>query len=131
MKLKKREVYGAVIVDIHGKLLGGSDSDKLHRFVKGVLDEGKKKIVFNLKNVPWVNSLGIGMLIGAHTSIRNAGGELAMIHVENRIQSLLVVTKLLLIFKTFDSEEGAVKYLTERSGQDGSTPPEVQAPSRG
>ena len=116
MKLTKKEVRGAVVVGIHGKLLGGPDeSDKFHQFFKSIVDEGKKNVVVNLHHTPYANSLGIGMLIGAYTSIRNSGGELVLAHVNDRIMNILVVTKLLLIFKTFETVDEAVDYLLEKA----------------
>ena len=114
MKLKTREVYGAVIVDIDGQLVGGRNSDTFRRFIGGLLDEGKKRIIVNLHNVPWANSPGVGMLIGAHTSAKDAGGELVLTNVTDKIHSILSVTRLLLFFTTFDTVEEAVTYLRER-----------------
>ena len=121
MKLTKKEVRGVVVVGIHGKLLGGPDeSDKFHQFFKSIIDEGKKNVVVNLRRTPYVNSIGIGMLIGAHTSIRKSGGELVLAHVIDRIKNILVVTQLCLIFKTLDTVDEAVDYLLEKAdvGQD-------------
>ena len=114
MKLKKREAYGAVIVDIEGKLIGGPDNvDEFHSFFKSLLDQGMNRIVVNLRKTPWANSQGVGMLIGAHTSATNAGGELVLSNILDRIDDILTTTRLLLIFKTFDTEEEAIKYLNE------------------
>ena len=116
MKLTKKEVRGVVVVGIHGKLLGGPDeSDRFHQLFKSIVDEGKKNVVVNLRRTSYANSLGIGMLIGAYTSIRNSGGELVLAHVIDRINNILIVTKLLLIFKTFETMDEAVDYLLEKA----------------
>jgi len=116
MKLTKKEVRGVVVVGIHGKLLGGPDeSDKFHQFFKSIIDEGKKNVVVDLHRTSYANSLGIGMLIGAHTSIRNSGGELVLARVIDRINNILVVTQLCLIFKEFDTVDEAVDYLLEKA----------------
>lgn len=114
MKLKTREVYGAVIVDIEGQLVGGPNSETFRRYIGGLLKEGKKRIIVNLRNVPWANSQGVGMLIRAHTSAKNVGGELVLTNVTDKIHSILSVTRLLVLFTTFDSVEEAVVYLRER-----------------
>jgi len=111
---KKKETYGAVIVEVEGNLIGGPESEKFHAFFKELINEGKTNIIVNLKKVPWANSQGIGMLIGAHTSIKNAGGELILTNVVDRIESLLVVTQLLRIFKSYDTEDEAVKHFTDK-----------------
>jgi len=112
MKLKKREADGVLVVYVEGKMVGGSDSDKFHDFIKGLLAEGHRQFAINLKKVPWADSRGVGMLIGAHTSIQNANGSLVLTNIADRIDSILTITRLLLIFKTFDSEKEAIQYLT-------------------
>jgi len=122
MKLTKKEVRGVVVVQIHGKVLGGPDeSDKFHRFFKQLIEEGKTDVVVNLKRTPYMNSLGIGMLLGAYTSIRNAGGNLVLAHVIDRIQNILIVTQLAIIFKTFDTVDEAVDYLLDKAEADQAT----------
>ena len=116
MKLKTREVYGAVIVDIEGQLVGGPESEVFHKFFRSLLEEGKKRIIVNLGRVPWANSQGVGMLIGAHTSAKNAGGELVLVNVADKINSILTVTRLMYIFTTFDTEKDAIRYLKEKEG---------------
>jgi anti-sigma B factor antagonist len=114
MKLTSKEARGVTVVGVHGKLLGGPDeSDKFHKVFKSTVDEGRNKVVVDLSRTSYSNSLGIGMLIGAHTSIRNAGGEMVLANVTDRINSILIVTKLLLIFKTFESVDEAIDYLLD------------------
>ena len=112
MKLSKREKGGAVIVDVEGKFVGSPEnSDIFHRFFKSLLSEGWKKVVVNLDGSPWANSMGIGMLIGAHTSFANAGGELVLAKLSDRTYDILKVTRLLLVFKTFETEDEALAHL--------------------
>jgi anti-sigma B factor antagonist len=112
MKLKNRVIEGVVVVYVDGKMVGGPDSDKLHEYMKELLNAGHRKFVINLKKVPWADSRGIGMLIGAHTSIKNENGRLVLSNIGDRIDSILTLTRLLLIFKTFDSEKEAIEFLT-------------------
>ena len=116
MDLTKREIRGAVVVEIQGKLVGGRENaDKFHESIKALLDDGKNKIVISLRGAPWADSWGIGMVIGAYTSARNAGGNLVLAHVNDRINEMLAVTRLLLIFKVFDSEDEAADYLRKET----------------
>ncbi|MGD8414264.1 MAG: STAS domain-containing protein [Candidatus Latescibacterota bacterium] len=112
MKLKNRVIDGVVVVQVEGKLVGGADSDTLHDYMKELLAAGHRKFVMNLKKVPWADSRGIGMLIGAHTSVKNEDGRLVLSNISDRIDSILTLTRLLLIFKTFDSEKEAIAHLT-------------------
>jgi anti-anti-sigma regulatory factor len=55
------------------------------------------------------------MLIGAYTSVKKVGGQLVLTNVVDRIRDILFVTKLFLLFKTFDDENDAIDYLVEKS----------------
>ena len=111
MKLKNRVADGVVVVYVEGKMVGGADSDMLHNYMKDLLKAGHRKFVINLKKVPWADSRGIGMLIGAHTSVKNENGRLVLTNIGDRIDSILTLTRLLLIFKTFDSEQEGIDHL--------------------
>jgi anti-anti-sigma factor len=116
MKLTKRYVRDVVdiaVVEIHGKLLGApEDSDLFHGCIRSLIEDGYNKIIISLRYTPLADSLGIGMLIGGLASSRNAGGELVLSHVGTRIMKILKVTKLLLIFKTYETVAEAVDYLS-------------------
>ena len=114
VKLQTREVYGAVILDIEGHLVGGHNSERFRHYIDALLKEGKKRIIVNLHNVPWANSQGVGMLIRAHKSAKNAGGELVLTNVTDKIHSVLSVARLLFLFTTFDTVGEAVTYLKEQ-----------------
>ena len=113
MKVKQREQYGAVILDLHGKLTGGPEAETFREIFKSLVQDGKKNIIVNLQKVDWINSTGLGILISGYTSVKKAGGNLVLVHVADRIENILYVTKLHLLFKTFDSEEEAVKSFAE------------------
>ena len=108
MKLRSRESERTVILDISGKLMGGSDADEFRDIVHKLIEDGKKNIIVNLSGVRWVNSTGIGILITGYTTLRRNKGDLKLLNVSNKIQSILYVTKLNLIFECFDDEEKAV-----------------------
>ena len=86
-------------MEVHGKLIGTPDNcDAMHKVLKSLLDKGNNRIVVDLSQTPWANSQGIGMLIGAFTSVSNVGGNLVLAHVPDRINDVLAVTKLNLVF---------------------------------
>jgi anti-sigma B factor antagonist len=113
MELTQKQAPGAAIVAVHGKLVGTPQNcEAIHDVFRSLLDDGTKKIVVDLTDTPWANSQGIGMLIGAHTSVVKAGGKLVLAGPNDRISSVLAVTRLDLVFKLFPNEDAAVQYLT-------------------
>lgn len=118
MELTRNKVNGVAVVEIAGKLIGGLQStDQFHEFFRSLLDDGHTNVIVNLSETEWADSQGIGILIGACTSARKAGGNLVLSHVTERIMNILKVTRLYLIFRTFDDDDAAAEYLLESSGE--------------
>ncbi|NQV72874.1 STAS domain-containing protein [bacterium] len=103
------ERYNSVVITLKGNVMGGPDGAKLHDTLHDLKESGKTNVVCDLSKVKFMNSSGLGMLISAMTTLRNAGGDLRLANVADRIQSLLVITKLITVFKHFESIEDAAK----------------------
>jgi len=108
LKVKTNMQDDVAVVHVGGKLMGGPESEELRSVIKGLIDEGVRKFVISLKDVPWINSTGLGAIMAAYTSIQRAEGALRLCHVSDRIQSLFMITKLLTIFDTLPTEEEAI-----------------------
>ncbi len=109
MKIKVFERYEAVIIELKGNVIGGTEAQEFSDSLKKLLEEGKRKIVLDLSEVKFMNSSGIGMMISALTTVKKADGYLKLANVTEKIESLLVITKLISIFEHFDSVEAAVQ----------------------
>jgi anti-sigma B factor antagonist len=55
-----------------------------------------------------MNSSGVGILISAYTSMRNAGAQVKFLNINERVKSILMVTKLLTVFESYYSREDAL-----------------------
>jgi anti-sigma B factor antagonist len=108
MTINEKEIGEVVVLELAGKIMGGPDASLLNEKLHELLDRGKIKIIADLANVNWMNSSGLGILIGGLTTMRNNGGDLKLSSVTERIQSLLMITKLLTVFDAHDSLEKAV-----------------------
>lgn len=97
-----------VIVSAKGDLMGGKETDDYHQMVKDLIS-GENKIVADLSKVKWMNSKGLGMLMGCYTSCKNAGGNFKIAGGTEKVKSLLMITKLLTIFDAFDTIDDAVE----------------------
>ena len=108
MKHPTQTQDGVFIIELRGKLMGGPESQEFHGQLKESISGGHKQVVLDLGGVEWMNSSGLGMLISALTTIRNAGGEMKLARVTEKIESLLVITKLNSVFETHPSVTDAV-----------------------
>lgn len=112
MKIRLEERYEAVIIEIKGNVMGGPEAQEFSDSLKKLLQDGKKNIVVDLAEVKFMNSSGLGMMISGLTTVKNGGGQLKLANVTEKIHSLLMITKLITIFETFDSLDDAVKSFT-------------------
>jgi len=113
MNYNVEERYNSVVITLKGNVMGGPDGAKLHESLHELKEQGKANVVVDLSKVKFMNSSGLGMLISAMTTMRNAGGDLRLANVADRIQSLLVITKLITVFKHFESVDEAAKSFEE------------------
>jgi len=109
MKIATREVSHVSILDIHGRIVLGHEIGDLRDAVRGLLAQGKKKIILNLSEVDYIDSSGVGELVGSFTTVRNAGGELKLLNLTQKVQDILNVTKLYTVFDIKEDEFTAVK----------------------
>jgi anti-sigma B factor antagonist len=77
--------------------------------VNSLVNQGRKRIVLNLAGVPYVDSAGLGEIVGSYTTVSRQGGSLKLLNLTKKITDLLAITKLLTVFETFDSESEAVR----------------------
>src|SRR5512142_972628 len=109
MQIHEREVNDVTILDLHGKLTLGEGDELLRDKVNSIIHQGRKKIILNLAEVPYIDSAGLGEVVRTYTTVSRQGGSLKLLNLTKRIQDLLAITKLLTVFETFESEKEAVK----------------------
>jgi anti-sigma B factor antagonist len=109
MNFNVSERYNCVVIEFKGNVMGGPDAVKLNEKLHELIEEDRTNVVANLGKVKFMNSSGLGMLIGGLTTMRKAGGDLRIANATDKIESLLVVTKLITVFNHFKSLEEAVK----------------------
>ena len=108
MKVATRQVDGVTILDLSGRITLGEGSVTLRDTVHDVIAKGSKHILLNLESISYIDSSGIGELVSAFTSVRNAGGELKLLNLTKKVHVLLQITKLYTVFDIWDNEASAV-----------------------
>jgi anti-sigma B factor antagonist len=108
LELNERQAGDVTILDMSGSVRMGEGAVSLRNFIRGLNDEGKKKILLNLAGVKNIDSSGIGELIANYATISRDGGQLKLLNLTDKIQNLLVITKLLTVFDSYDNEAEAL-----------------------
>ena len=119
MTTSTREAGGVTIVDISGRIVLGEESAALRELVRDLLSKGHKKILFNLGNVTYIDSSGLGHLVSAFTSVRKQDGELKLLNLTNKIHDLMQITRLYTVFEIMNDEAVAVKSFTPLAAASG------------
>ena len=109
MQIEERAVGDVVVLDVKGKITLGEGDELLKDKVNSLVNQGHKKIVLNLADVPYIDSAGLGEVVRTYTTVSRQGGSLKLLNLTKRITDLLSITKLLTVFETFDSENEAVR----------------------
>ena len=102
------DVGEATVLAPQGPLMGGETTEALHAAVEEQLQRGRTRIVVDLAEVPWLNSSGIGTLMGCRTLCHEAGGELVLATVGERIRSMIERLSLTEQLPCHDNVEEAV-----------------------
>ncbi|MBM3772631.1 MAG: STAS domain-containing protein [Acidimicrobiia bacterium] len=109
MKLDERHSGDVTVVMVTGDItIGAGGEGLLKDKIHSLLQQGRKKLVLDLGGVPCMDSAGLGRLVQSHVTVTNAGGSLKPIGLSTRLNDLLVVTRLVTVFNSYDSEAAAL-----------------------
>ena len=108
LELNERQAGDVTILDMNGSVRMGEGAISLRNSIRALGEQGKKKILLNLSGVKNIDSSGIGELIANYTTISRDGGQLKLLNLTDKIQNLLVITKLLTVFDSYDNEAEAL-----------------------
>jgi anti-sigma B factor antagonist len=108
LQIHTRELPDVVILDLDGRITLGEGASSLRQAVKDLLMKGERRIILNLTKVQYVDSAGLGELVGIYVTVRNQGGEVKMTGVNSKILGLMQVTKLHTIFDVRTDESAAL-----------------------
>jgi anti-sigma B factor antagonist len=111
VNFKQNPQGDVMVLELSGKIMGGPDHEKFQNEIKNLIAEGNVDILLNMAKVNWVNSTGLGILVSAFHTLKKNGGQLKIACVSDRIDNILNVTQLKLVFETFPTlEEGLASF---------------------
>jgi len=108
VKASTRQAGSVTVIDLSGQIKLGEGTSVFRDTVKDLLSKGQKKILLNLGGVNYIDSIGVGELISALTSVRNQGGELKLLHLTKKVRDVLQITKLYTVFHVLNDETEAI-----------------------
>jgi len=108
LSIKHRQAGDVAVLDLDGQVRMGDSATALRGAIRGLVAGGNKKILLNLGGVKYVDSGGIGELIANYTTVGRSGGQMKLLNLTDKVQDLLVITKLLTVFDVYDNEAEAL-----------------------
>jgi anti-sigma B factor antagonist len=126
--MTNREVDGASVVALDGRIVLGDESQALRVELKSLIAEGKKEIVLNMDNIKYIDSAGLGILVAAHVCAKAQGASLKLSNLGSKFQEVLQITKLLTVFDVYNTEAAAIASFSKLTDKAAAEKPSVILP---
>lgn len=111
MHLKFETIDGTLITHIEGELDHHAAEEIRTEIDRKIDQQGIKNLLFDLKGMNFMDSSGIGLVIGRYKRVNKIGGQVAVIHMNKRIERIFKMSGLLQLVKAFDSKQQAIDNL--------------------
>jgi len=109
MQIEQRVVGEVAVMQVLGDITLGKGGDVILKDkIQSLLQQGYRKLILDMGAVSYVDSAGLGQLVQVYATTSHLGGSLKLLNLTKRLKDLLVLTKLLTVFDTYDSEEAAL-----------------------
>ncbi|HEU4388875.1 MAG TPA: STAS domain-containing protein, partial [Blastocatellia bacterium] len=111
MNIQEHAINDITVLDLDGNFVIGRHG-QFRKHVSDNIEAGGRRLILNLAKVAYIDSSGLGELVSCYTAMQSVGGTLKLIHLNDRLNKILVLTKLITVFETFDSESAAISSFT-------------------
>ncbi len=111
MQLKRKEESGVTILEVQGTIKLGESAQQFSRELEHVFDSTKGGVLLDLAEIDYVDSTGIGELVGHLQKFSRANRKMVLFRPHKRIESLLKLTRLDSVFPVFWDKDEALAFL--------------------
>jgi anti-sigma B factor antagonist len=116
LQMITRTFAGVLIVECNGRLVLGEESANLRHLVRDLLNE-HKQVVFDLGKLTYIDSSGLGVLVGLYATSQRVGGRIKLANLNPRLRDVLQITKVVTVFEVFERAEDAASSFNPLAGQ--------------
>ncbi len=109
MSIEVRHEDGVCILGIKGPLTAGKSDEGLRWIVRELSEVRPQNILVDLRDTTLMDSIGVGSLVSAYTTVTRKGGRMKFLHLGKRVHRLLSLTRLLTVFEAYESEKEALR----------------------
>jgi len=109
LQIAERQVGEVTVLDCWGQITIGDASETLRAKIKDLIDNDRKRVLLHLGGVHQVDSSGLGSLVAVYMAVQKCGGDLKLVQLSDRLEDLMVMTKLVTVFDTYKDEAVALE----------------------
>ena len=109
MPLTHRKVGDVLVIDISGRLTLSGGAVNLRDAIREAVATGERKVLLNMADTVYVDSVGVGELVSGFTNLTNHGAQLKLLALTKRVKDLLQITKLYTVFDVYEDEAHAIR----------------------
>jgi anti-sigma B factor antagonist len=114
LKINIRETADATVLDMSGRTTLGDALADLRDSIREALAGDQKNILLNFAEVSYIDSSGLGQLIGSYATVTARGGQMKLLNLQKRVNDLMQITKLVTVFETYTNEEAALRSFAKK-----------------
>ncbi len=108
MRISEHSTDSVTILELLTPLTGDFSQQLFVPQIENMLEDGRRHFVFDMTELAWINSTGIGLLVGARRKIEDAGGRAVLAGVNDRVKDILKVVGLLAMWDVYPDPQRAV-----------------------
>ena len=116
LQIVERQVGDVTVLDLWGQITIGEASEALRATMNQLIENGRTRVLLHLGGVHQVDSSGLGSLVAIYTGLRKCGGDLKLVQLSERLEDLMVMTKLCTVFDTYKDEAVALESFQPKAG---------------
>ena len=109
LAIEERHTGDVTVLVLTGQILLDDGDLAFGRRISDLIERGRAKIVLDLADVTYIDSSGVGMIVFQQKALRQSGGDMKLLHLNRRAETLFGMLKLLIVFERFDDEAAAVR----------------------
>jgi anti-sigma B factor antagonist len=111
-----------VVMEMHGQITMGSDSQKIEWGLAQLVKERQTKVIFDLTDVCYLDSSGVGILMMCHAKLKKVGGALHLVGAKGMVEEALAMTSVSKIVPLYSTTTQAAKDFHVSAARDGTSP---------
>ena len=108
LNITERRSGKVKVVDLEGNIRLGEGSSQFRQLIRQLVLNGEKEILLNMAGISYIDSSGLGEMVAGFTSLQKINGKMKLLHLTRRVSELMMITKLLTVFESFDNETQAI-----------------------